>query len=210
MHGCGAGVCVSFSVTEYTHLRRLCTTSTVCILFLFKKNSYLTLWICLPTLLPLLQATFPGAGKLPHIIGGSDLVGHHARKNTELEEWLKQEMEVSRKGGPHTRDCTLAFVTRQCGRYICMCESEWGGACAQRLISRAFIITLFCMYLFISETGSLTESGVPAAAQLSPTYLSPSAKMTVCTQLLRGCQGSHASILAQHALHPQSHLPGPK
>nr|AAH44773.1 Nibrin [Mus musculus] len=43
------------------------------------------------------KATFPGAGKLPHIIGGSDLVGHHARKNTELEEWLKQEMEVQKQ-----------------------------------------------------------------------------------------------------------------
>ncbi|XP_075861286.1 nibrin isoform X1 [Microcebus murinus] len=39
------------------------------------------------------KITFPGAGKLPHIIGGSDLIAHHARKNTELEEWLKQEME---------------------------------------------------------------------------------------------------------------------
>lgn len=43
------------------------------------------------------KAVFPGAGKLPHIIGGSDLVGHHARKNTELEEWLKQEMEVQKQ-----------------------------------------------------------------------------------------------------------------
>ncbi|XP_059109875.1 nibrin isoform X2 [Peromyscus eremicus] len=39
------------------------------------------------------KVMFPGAGKLPHIIGGSDLIAHHARKNTELEEWLKQEME---------------------------------------------------------------------------------------------------------------------
>ncbi|XP_036905230.1 nibrin isoform X4 [Sturnira hondurensis] len=37
--------------------------------------------------------TFLGAGKFPQIIGGSDLVAHHARKNTELEEWLRQEME---------------------------------------------------------------------------------------------------------------------
>uniref|UniRef100_A0A452UJI4 Nibrin n=1 Tax=Ursus maritimus TaxID=29073 RepID=A0A452UJI4_URSMA len=43
------------------------------------------------------KVTFLGAGKLPHIIGGSDLIAHHARKNTELEEWLRQEMEVSRK-----------------------------------------------------------------------------------------------------------------
>ncbi|XP_029779375.1 nibrin isoform X3 [Suricata suricatta] len=40
------------------------------------------------------KVTFPGAGKLPHIIGGSDLIAHHARKNTELEEWYKQEMEI--------------------------------------------------------------------------------------------------------------------
>ncbi|KAL6065803.1 hypothetical protein STEG23_019508 [Scotinomys teguina] len=40
------------------------------------------------------KVMFPGSGKLPHIIGGSDLVAHHARKNTELEEWLKQEMEI--------------------------------------------------------------------------------------------------------------------
>lgn len=43
------------------------------------------------------KVMFPGAGKLPHIIGGSDLVAHHARKNTELEEWLKHEMEVQRQ-----------------------------------------------------------------------------------------------------------------
>ncbi|KAB0390320.1 hypothetical protein E2I00_014806, partial [Balaenoptera physalus] len=40
------------------------------------------------------KVKFPGAGKLPHIIGGSDLMAHHARKNTELEEWLRQEMEL--------------------------------------------------------------------------------------------------------------------
>ncbi|TEA41992.1 hypothetical protein DBR06_SOUSAS30110002, partial [Sousa chinensis] len=43
------------------------------------------------------KVKFPGAGKLPHIIGGSDLIAHHTRKTTELEEWLRQEMEVSRK-----------------------------------------------------------------------------------------------------------------
>uniref|UniRef100_A0A452UJH4 Nibrin n=1 Tax=Ursus maritimus TaxID=29073 RepID=A0A452UJH4_URSMA len=42
------------------------------------------------------KVTFLGAGKLPHIIGGSDLIAHHARKNTELEEWLRQEMETFR------------------------------------------------------------------------------------------------------------------
>ncbi|ELK02436.1 Nibrin [Pteropus alecto] len=40
------------------------------------------------------KVAFPGAGKLPQIIGGSDLIAHHARKNTELEEWLRQELEV--------------------------------------------------------------------------------------------------------------------
>ncbi|XP_036193414.1 nibrin isoform X3 [Myotis myotis] len=39
------------------------------------------------------KVAFSGAGKLPQIIGGSDLIAHHARKNTELEEWLRQEME---------------------------------------------------------------------------------------------------------------------
>ncbi|KAL1775721.1 nibrin [Sigmodon hispidus] len=43
------------------------------------------------------KVIFPGAGRLPHIIGGSDLIAHHARKNTELEEWLKHEMEVQRQ-----------------------------------------------------------------------------------------------------------------
>ncbi|ERE83429.1 nibrin isoform X2 [Cricetulus griseus] len=43
------------------------------------------------------KVMFPGAGKLPHIIGGSDLIAHQARKNTELEEWLKHEMEVQRQ-----------------------------------------------------------------------------------------------------------------
>ncbi|XP_036033571.1 nibrin [Onychomys torridus] len=43
------------------------------------------------------KVMFPGAGKLPLIIGGSDLIAHHARKNTELEEWLKHEMEVQRQ-----------------------------------------------------------------------------------------------------------------
>ncbi|XP_039096501.1 nibrin isoform X1 [Hyaena hyaena] len=51
------------------------------------------------------KATFPGAGKLPHIIGGSDLIAHHARKNTELEEWYKQEMEVQNQ---HAKEESLA------------------------------------------------------------------------------------------------------
>uniref|UniRef100_A0A8C5T7M4 Nibrin n=1 Tax=Malurus cyaneus samueli TaxID=2593467 RepID=A0A8C5T7M4_9PASS len=40
------------------------------------------------------KVAYPGAGQLPHIIGGSDLIAHHAKKNSELEEWLRQEMEV--------------------------------------------------------------------------------------------------------------------
>ncbi|XP_068861170.1 nibrin isoform X2 [Aphelocoma coerulescens] len=39
------------------------------------------------------KVAYPGAGQLPHIIGGSDLIAHHARKNSELEDWLRQEME---------------------------------------------------------------------------------------------------------------------
>ncbi|KAM7319927.1 hypothetical protein ACRRTK_021610 [Alexandromys fortis] len=39
------------------------------------------------------KVLFPGAGRLPHIIGGSDLIAHHTRKNKELEEWLRHEME---------------------------------------------------------------------------------------------------------------------
>uniref|UniRef100_A0A8C5NLN3 Nibrin n=1 Tax=Junco hyemalis TaxID=40217 RepID=A0A8C5NLN3_JUNHY len=40
------------------------------------------------------KVAYPGAGQLPHIIGGSDLIAHHAKKNSELEDWLRQEMEV--------------------------------------------------------------------------------------------------------------------
>ncbi|XP_050020448.1 nibrin isoform X3 [Alexandromys fortis] len=43
------------------------------------------------------KVLFPGAGRLPHIIGGSDLIAHHTRKNKELEEWLRHEMEVQRQ-----------------------------------------------------------------------------------------------------------------
>ncbi|CAI5779274.1 nibrin isoform X1 [Podarcis lilfordi] len=39
------------------------------------------------------KVAYPGAGQLPYIIGGSDLIAHHARKNSEMEEWLRQEME---------------------------------------------------------------------------------------------------------------------
>ncbi|XP_021111621.1 nibrin isoform X2 [Heterocephalus glaber] len=51
------------------------------------------------------KVTFPGAGKLPHIIGGSDLIAHRARKNAELEDWLRQEMEVQKQ---HAKEESLA------------------------------------------------------------------------------------------------------
>ncbi|XP_043860345.1 nibrin [Dromiciops gliroides] len=51
------------------------------------------------------KVAYPGAGKLPCIIGGSDLIAHHARKNAELEEWLRQEIEVQNK---HAKEESLA------------------------------------------------------------------------------------------------------
>ncbi|NXI49313.1 NBN protein, partial [Chloroceryle aenea] len=39
------------------------------------------------------KVAYPGAGHLPYIIGGSDLIAHRAKKNSELEDWLRQEME---------------------------------------------------------------------------------------------------------------------
>ncbi|XP_055655320.1 nibrin isoform X1 [Falco peregrinus] len=39
------------------------------------------------------KVAYPGAGQLPYIIGGLDLIAHHAKKNSELEDWLRQEME---------------------------------------------------------------------------------------------------------------------
>ncbi|KAG8570466.1 hypothetical protein GDO81_011284 [Engystomops pustulosus] len=40
------------------------------------------------------KIAYPGAGSFPHIIGGSDLIAHDRKKNSELEQWLRQEMEV--------------------------------------------------------------------------------------------------------------------
>uniref|UniRef100_A0A8D0GJ15 Nibrin n=1 Tax=Sphenodon punctatus TaxID=8508 RepID=A0A8D0GJ15_SPHPU len=51
------------------------------------------------------KVAYPGAGQLPHIIGGSDLVAHHTKKNSELEEWLKQEMEEQNR---YAREESLA------------------------------------------------------------------------------------------------------
>ncbi|XP_018431775.1 PREDICTED: nibrin [Nanorana parkeri] len=39
------------------------------------------------------KTAFPGAGSFPHIIGGSDLIAHDKKKNSEIEQWLRQEME---------------------------------------------------------------------------------------------------------------------
>ncbi|NXC62213.1 NBN protein, partial [Aleadryas rufinucha] len=51
------------------------------------------------------KVTYPGAGQLPHIIGGSDLIAHHAKKNSELEDWLRQEIEEQNR---HAREEALA------------------------------------------------------------------------------------------------------
>ncbi|NXU43438.1 NBN protein, partial [Drymodes brunneopygia] len=51
------------------------------------------------------KVAYPGAGQLPHIIGGSDLIAHHAKKNSELEEWFRQEMEEQNR---HAREESLA------------------------------------------------------------------------------------------------------
>ncbi|XP_054841395.1 nibrin [Eublepharis macularius] len=48
---------------------------------------------------------YPGAGQFPHIIGGSDLVAHSAKKNSELEEWLRQQMEEQSR---HAKEESLA------------------------------------------------------------------------------------------------------
>uniref|UniRef100_A0A8C3PPB5 Nibrin n=1 Tax=Calidris pygmaea TaxID=425635 RepID=A0A8C3PPB5_9CHAR len=49
------------------------------------------------------KVSYPGAGQLPYIIGGSDLIAHHAKKNSELEDWLRQEMEEQNR---HIYVCT--------------------------------------------------------------------------------------------------------
>ncbi|NXB08490.1 NBN protein, partial [Cnemophilus loriae] len=51
------------------------------------------------------KVAYPGAGRLPHIIGGSDLIAHRAKKNSELEDWLRQEMEEQNR---HAREESLA------------------------------------------------------------------------------------------------------
>ncbi|KAG8133759.1 hypothetical protein E2320_011557 [Naja naja] len=39
------------------------------------------------------KIAYPGAGRLPNIIGGSDLIAHHARRNPDMEDWLRQAIE---------------------------------------------------------------------------------------------------------------------
>ncbi|NXE76919.1 NBN protein, partial [Cochlearius cochlearius] len=51
------------------------------------------------------KVSYPGAGQFPYIIGGSDLIAHHSKKNSELEDWLKQEMEEQNR---HAREESLA------------------------------------------------------------------------------------------------------
>ncbi|NWU22316.1 NBN protein, partial [Dyaphorophyia castanea] len=51
------------------------------------------------------KVAYPGAGQLPHIIGGSDLIAHHAKRNSELEDWLRQEMEEQNR---YAREESLA------------------------------------------------------------------------------------------------------
>ncbi|XP_062426513.1 nibrin [Rhea pennata] len=51
------------------------------------------------------KVAYPGAGQLPFIIGGSDLIAHHAKKNSELEDWLRQEMK---KQNQQAREESLA------------------------------------------------------------------------------------------------------
>ncbi|NXO00558.1 NBN protein, partial [Rhinopomastus cyanomelas] len=51
------------------------------------------------------KVAYPGEGQLPYIIGGSDLIAHHAKKNSELEDWLRQEMEEQNR---QTREESLA------------------------------------------------------------------------------------------------------
>ncbi|NWR73398.1 NBN protein, partial [Centropus unirufus] len=51
------------------------------------------------------KVTYPGAGQLPYIIGGSDLIAHHAKKNSELENWFRQEIEEQNR---HAREESLA------------------------------------------------------------------------------------------------------
>lgn len=83
--------------------------------------------LCLPCIVTLriycLQVPYPGAGQLPYIIGGSDLVAHQTRKNSELEEWLREELEVRNFFSKMSRTKTsLLKVILTCGIFVSISE----------------------------------------------------------------------------------------
>lgn len=170
--------CVSFVLLEYTLCWCLCVTYTVCILRLL-NNSYIGILICLTSLLLVFQVLFPGAGRLPHIIGGSDLVAHHTRKNTELEEWLRHEMEVrGGQGSPSTCPLALPTVFSVGGVYACVRVCVGVPACActcggQRLVSEVFI----SIYSFGKWGLSLAMLAGELSLCLSP---APSCRGSLC------------------------------
>lgn len=51
------------------------------------------------------KVSYPGADGFPNIIGGSDLIAHNTKKNSELELWLREEMEEQTQ---HAREESLA------------------------------------------------------------------------------------------------------
>ncbi|KAJ1192964.1 hypothetical protein NDU88_002270 [Pleurodeles waltl] len=51
------------------------------------------------------KVSYPGANGFPNIIGGSDLIAHNTKKNSELELWLREEMEEQTQ---HAREESLA------------------------------------------------------------------------------------------------------
>lgn len=51
------------------------------------------------------KVTFPRVRKVSQVIGKSDLIAHHAQKDTELKEWLRQDMEMQNQ---HAKEESLA------------------------------------------------------------------------------------------------------
>ncbi|NXK90244.1 NBN protein, partial [Formicarius rufipectus] len=51
------------------------------------------------------KVTYPGAGQLPYVIGGSDLIAHNSKKNSELEDWFRREIEEQNR---YAREESLA------------------------------------------------------------------------------------------------------
>lgn len=193
--------CVSFVLLEYTLCWYLCVTYTVCIVRLL-NNSYVGILICLTSLLHVFQVLFPGAGRLPHIIGGSDLVAHHTRKNTELEEWLRHEMEVrSGQGSPSTCSLALPTVFSVGGVYACVRVCMGMPA---RMEARGWFQKSF-FYLFIWEIGSVTDHAGWWALCLS----SPPPGGSLCVPSFY--TGSRALSSGGHtctaSLYPQHRLP---